>query len=140
MPGPYGGNERCPMAGVVGTATWTFSNVAAGWYRVEATGLVAGATPLPAGTYTLSYGTTSSEDVTPATGLTFQTSEVFQPLTTKYISGGSVTVQLTTDTSGTAIADAIRLVRCSVQITSFAWPASATGTASVEIKPAVRSP
>jgi prepilin-type N-terminal cleavage/methylation domain-containing protein len=139
-PGAYGDNQRRPDPGKVGTATWTFNDVAAGWYRVEATGLVAGATTLPAGTYRLSNGTTTAEDVTPAKALAFGTSAVWQPLTTKYISAGDVTVQLTTDTSGTAIADAVRLVRCSVQIKSLTWSTSDTATASVEIKPAVRSP
>ena len=72
---------------------------------------------MPAGTYRLSYGTTSGEDVTPVTDLTFRTSDTWQLLTTKYISGaGDVTVQLTPDASGTAIADGMRLVRCSLQI------------------------
>ena len=113
--------------------------VAAGWYRVEATGLVSPG-PLPAGcNYKLSSdsGVTWS-DPTPATNLTFGTSSTWQPLATKYFSAGTVTVRLTTDTSGSAIADGMRIVRCSVQIKSLTPPTTETAAASVEIKPAVR--
>lgn len=138
--GAYGGNQRHPAAGKAATATWTFTDVVAGWYRVEATGLVSWETTLPAGTYKLSYGTTVGEDVTPPTHLKFETSSVWWPLTTKYFNAGTVTVQLTTDTSGAAIADGMRIVRCSVQIKSLTPPTAETATASVEIKPAVRTP
>jgi len=138
--GAYGGNQRHPAADTVATATWTFTDVVAGWYRLEATGLVSGETMLPAGTYKLSYGTTVGEDITPPTHLKFETSLTWQPLTTKYFSEGTVTVQLTADTSGTAIADGMRIVRCSVQIKSLTPPSAETAEASVEIKPAVRAP
>ena len=42
MPGAYGSNQRRIRVGKLGTATWTFTDVAAGWYRVEVTGLVPG--------------------------------------------------------------------------------------------------
>ena len=136
----YGGNQRHPAAGDVGTATWTFTDVVAGWYRVEATGVVSGETTLPADTYKLSYGATVDEDVTPTTPLKFETSSEWCPLTTKYFSAGTVTVQLTTDTSGSAIADAMRIVRCSLQVESWTSPTTETAGATVEIKPAVRTP
>lgn len=138
--GAYGGNQRRPAPGNVATATWTFTDVIAGWYRLEATGLVSGDAALPAGTYKLSYGTTVGEDVTPSTHLKFEASSLWQPLTTKYFIAGTVTVQLTTDTSGAMIADGMRLVRCSVQIASLTPPTTETAGASVEIKPAVRLP
>jgi prepilin-type N-terminal cleavage/methylation domain-containing protein len=139
--GAYRGNQRHPAAGNVATATWTFTGVVAGWYRVEATGLVSPG-PLPTGcNYKLSsdLGVTWGNPITP-TNLTFGTSSTWQPLTTKYFSAGTVTVQLTTDTSGTVIADGLRIVRCSVQIQRLDPFTREAAAASVEIKPAVRPP
>lgn len=136
----YGGNQRHPPVSVA-TALWTFTGVTAGWYQVEATGLAPGGATLPANTYSLSYVSHAIpmvEDVTPATAFTFQASSDWQFLAVKYFDAGNVTVQLTTDASGTAIADGMRLVRCSLQITSWPPPTATTATATVEIRPAVR--
>ncbi len=137
-PGALNDNQRQPSAGQTATATWTFTVPTAGWYRIEATGLAEGSNPLPAGTYSISYGSTVSENVTPTTPLTFATGQSWQPLATKYLPAGSLAVQLTTDATGTNIADGMRIVHCSLQITTVTAPTTDTAGATVEIKPAVR--
>ncbi len=135
----YNDNQRRSPESEVGTATWTFTDVVAGWYRVEATGVVSGETAPPEGTsYKLSYGTTVDEDVTP-THLEFVTGTTWCLLTIKHFSEEDVTedviVKLTTDTSGTAIADAMRIVRYSAQVESWAPPTTETAGATVKITP-----
>lgn len=143
--GAYGGNNAARQSPVnatnTPTATWTLNipSGEAGWYQVQATGLVPGTMPA-ACFYKLSTdaGVNWSDPITPS--LTFGQSSTWQPLVTKYFDDGTVTVQLTTDTLGSAIADRVRLVRCSVQITSWPKPTATTATATVDIKPAVRIP
>lgn len=138
VPDAYNTNQHQPEAGRAATATWTFTIAEAGWYRIEVTGLVAGTTALPAGTYRVTYGTTTAEDITPSTLLRFAASQTWQPLAIKYLPAGSLDVQLTTDTTGTAIADGMRIVRCSPQITELTSATADSAGATVEIKPAVR--
>lgn len=128
------GYHRSPSGATdVPTATWTLPVDPSGWYQIEATGIVLGTSPLPLDTYRI-----VDQDITPATSLTFGPSSEWCSLTTKYLSAGVVTVQLTTDASGTAIADGMRLVRCSVQVESLDPITAETATARVSIKPGKR--
>lgn len=126
------------------TAEWTFTVSEKGWYQVQATGFVPG-TSTSDSSYTVTYGTGPTSDPVSLPSdkmFEFGTSLEWTVLTTKYFSADTVTVQLTTGTSGTAIADGMQLVRCSVQVESWTPPTTETAeaTATVEIKPAVREP
>ena len=146
-----GQSQRHAPGGAPASARWSFNVVdAAGWYQLQATGLVSGAAPATC-SYTLSYGSPAVDVPIPVpANLTFGASSVWSPLMTKplYFSANTVvTVQLNADASPSAIADGMRLVRCSLQITSFSVQPKVvessipeTATASVEIKPAVRAP
>jgi hypothetical protein len=124
--------------GAAGTAAWTFTVAAEGWYQVQATGLVTG-TP-PAGcSYTLIYGTNSVSIALPPT-LQFGASHDWSVLATQYLPAGAVTIRLNADATHVAIADGMRMVRCSLQISSLVSDASGHPTATVEIKPAIQPP
>ena len=128
-------NQHSHPGGTPAIAIWTFAVGVAGWYQVQATGLVPG-TPPPGCTYTLGYSSSSLTLPIPAT-LGFGASASWQTLTTTYLPAGAVTVQLNTGASAAAIADGMQIVPCSLQITSLAPipPTSASATAIVDIKP-----
>jgi hypothetical protein len=138
-----GQSQRRAPEDASASARWSFNVVDAGWYQVQATGLVSGAAPATC-SYTLFYGSPAVDVPIPVpANLTFGASSVWSPLMTKplyFIANTVVTVQLTPDASGTAIADGMRIVRCSVQIQSLEPLTRETATARVEIKPAVRAP
>jgi len=131
-------------------ATWTFPQVASGWYQVQATWTPLGdqATDV---SYTLYDNGTSLAATFPVASQNQQVAPtlndggvLWQPLKIAYFPSGfvSVTLSAVSATNSTAYvnADGMRLVRCSVQITSLTPPTTETATASVEIRPAVRSP
>jgi len=131
-------HQSPPGATSTPTATWTFTGVTAGWYRIEATGLVSPG-PLPMDCFykfSSDSGATWSDSITP--NLTFGQSARWELLAIRYFSSSDVMIQLTTGTNSNAIADGMRIVRCSVQIKSLTLPTAETGTATVEIKPALR--
>jgi prepilin-type N-terminal cleavage/methylation domain-containing protein len=135
----WNGNQRRQPPGLAATAAWLFTVPDDGWYRIEATGLVAGSPPAGCN-YTISSGAPATEVTVPMpAGQTFGASAIWSPLAIKHFSSGPVTVRLNAAATESALADGMRLVRCSVQITSWTPPlAAGTATVSVEIKPAIR--
>jgi hypothetical protein len=136
----WNGSQRRQPPGEAANATWTFAVPDDGWYRIEATGLVSG-TPSAGCSYTLSYGDPPADVAVPLPATeTFGASSTWSVLTTKYLGSGQLTVRLNAGASDSAIADGMRIVRCSVQIKTLTPPTTETATASVEITPAVRTP
>ena len=132
------GSQRRPPTDAAGTAAWTFTVANAGWYQIQATGLVAGSAP-PGCSYTLIYAGIEVPIAIPST-LQFGANQEPSLLATKYLPAGSVTLQLTADATNVAIADGVRIVRCSLQIQSVTSDAGNNPTAIVEIKPAILAP
>jgi prepilin-type N-terminal cleavage/methylation domain-containing protein len=124
--------------GAPGTATWTVTVAAAGWYQVQATGLVSPGSLPPNCSYAISTdsGLNWTNPIMP--NLSFGQSATWQPLAFNYFNAGTVTIRLTTAANSGAIADGMRLVRCYPNITSFTLPITETATATVHIKPAMR--
>ncbi len=134
----YGNTYRKQQVAEATTAMWTLTVVEEGWYQVQATGFVSGVSS-SGGNYTVGYGTGPTYDAVSIPSdkmFGLGTSVEWTVLATKHFPAGIVTVQLNADATKTAIADCIRLVRCSMQIQACDDPTAATPTITVKIQPA----
>jgi len=134
----YGNTYRKQQVAEATTAVWTLTVVEEGWYQVQATGFISGVSS-SGGNYTVGYGTGPTYDAVSIPSdkmFGLGTGVEWTALATKYFPAGTVTVQLNADATKTAIADGIRLVRCSVQIQTCDDPTVAAPNITVKIQPA----
>jgi type II secretory pathway pseudopilin PulG len=99
------------------TATWTFTSIPVGWYRIEATWSVAAvpADQTNSASYSMhdgdySLGTFSANQQNAPTGDLDVDNWPWQILTAQFIRNGTVTVTLSVPTTGQVVVDGMRLV------------------------------